>query len=349
MDAFYASVEQRDDPSLRGKPVLVGGSPEHRGVVASASYEARKFGIRSAMSSAVARRLCPEAVFVRPHFSRYTEVSEQIRALFHEVTALVEPLSLDEAYLDVTENLLGESLAKNIAVYLKAEILKRTGLTASAGVAPNKFIAKIASDLKKPDGLVVIPPQHVQAFVAKLPIEKLWGVGPSTAKKLHSIGIYTTEDIRKTSLRELEGRVGKFAHFLMELSHGEDHRAVENDQESKSRGTESTFDRDITDPHYLLETIEEQAKEIAGELSEMERDGKTITVKIRYSDFKTITRSETLFRPTQKAEIIAQTASRLLYRNTEVGTKAVRLIGISVSGFQSRGIPEQLWLDLPLY
>jgi len=349
MDAFYASVEQRDNPSLRGRPVIVGGDPQSRGVVASCSYEARKFGVRSAISSSQAKRLCPQAVFVEPDFSKYKKASEQIQAIFHRVTPLVEPLSLDEAYLDVTVNLLNEPIASKIAAWIKERIRQETGLTASAGVGPNKFIAKVASDIKKPNGLVVIPPEKVLAFVEKLPVERLWGVGPVTAKRLKEAGLHTAGDLRQRSIAELEQLVGSFAHFLHGLSLGEDDRPVESEWEPKSTGTETTFARDILDTGALLEQLEDQAEGIARDLRQnLKRPGKTITLKLRYADFKTITRSKTLRRYTDQAQVIYRTASELLLQNTDAGREPVRLIGISVSGLFDESEPEQLWLDLPL-
>jgi DNA polymerase-4 len=348
MDAFYASVEQRDRPELRGKPVVVGGDPSGRGVVAASSYEARKFGVRSAMSAAKAYRLCPQAIFVKPNFHKYKEVSEQIHSIFNEITPMVEPLSLDEAYLDVTQNLLNEPLASKVARYIKDRIKQVTQLTASAGVGPNKFIAKIASDLKKPDGLVVIPPERVLEFLEKLPVEKIWGVGPATAESLHRLGLRTAGDIRRASLSELERELGKYGPFLHGLSQGIDDRPVESDWEPKTRGTETTFEKDILERDYLVQVLEDQAAEIADELKEMDRPARTVTLKLRYADFTTITRSRTLARPFYDAKTIFKTAAELLDDKTEAGARPVRLIGVSVSSFIGPDEPLQLWLDLPL-
>ncbi len=259
MDAFFTSVEQKDRPSLRGKPVVVGGSPKSRAVVAAASYEARKYGIRSAMSCAQAYRLCPETVFIPCNFKRYQEVSDQIHSIFKKITTLVEPLSLDEAYLDVTQNHMSEPFAQKIALTLKEEIFKVTGLTASAGVGPNKFIAKIASDLKKPNGWVVIPPHQVERFLQTLPIEKLWGVGTATAQRFHRLGLYTAGDIKKISPQILANEFGKQGLFFYDLAHGIDHRPVAIDKASKSCGTEMTFDRDLLSIEILLQTLRQQA------------------------------------------------------------------------------------------
>jgi len=348
MDAYYASVEQNDHPELRGKPVVVGGDPSKRGVVAAASYEARKFGIRSAMSAAHAKRLCPHAVFVFPRISRYSEVSDQIHEVFQEVTDKIEPLSLDEAYLDVTTNKLGEPLARNLAVYLKKRIREVTGLTASAGVGPNKFVAKIASDLRKPDGLVVVAPSQVEAFVANLPVEKLWGVGPATAKRLHDLGIKTTADLRARELREMDHHFGKFGHFLFALAFGEDDREVETSWEPKSRGSETTFEKDILNETKLLAVIDELAAEISLDLKRIERPARTVSLKLRYSDFTTITRSKSVLRPIDEPAEISALAAELLYKDTEVGVRPIRLLGLSMSSFVSRDEPEQLWLTPPL-
>src|SRR5438067_10982396 len=247
MDAFYASVEARDNPELRGKPLAVGGSPESRGVVAAASYEARKYGVRSGMPMARALRLCPELVVVPPDFARYREASEKVMAILHSATPLVEPLSLDEAYLDVTENLWGEPLAMNVALRIKETIRRELELSASAGVAPNKFLAKIASGWQKPDGLTVIAPERVESFLQKLPVEALWGVGPVTAKKLRAIGIERLVDVRTAPSELLEKTVGSLAEWLVQLSHGVDDRSIEPNRETKSISSETTFVKDLTD------------------------------------------------------------------------------------------------------
>jgi DNA polymerase-4 len=347
MDAFYTSVEQRDRPEIRGKPVVVGGSPEGRGVVASASYEARRFGIRSAMSAAQAKRLCPSLIFVRPDFDKYIEASHKIRAIFAEVTDLYEPLSLDEAYLDVTVNKLGEPLAGKVARWIKDQIKARLNLTASAGVAENKFLAKIASDLKKPDGLAIITPDKSFDFIATLPVEKLWGVGPATAKKLHELGIFKAADFRTMDVFSAEKKLGKHGIFLHGLAHGIDDREVDPSQDSKSCGSETTFEKDILDIYVLIDYLEEISEGLSIELKKMERPGKTITLKLRYSDFKTITRSKTLPRFTDDPKRIHDTAVELLRGHTEAGKIPCRLIGISVSGLRDEDEPEQLWLEFP--
>jgi DNA polymerase IV len=348
MDAFYASVEQRDDPTLLGRPIAVGGQPSNRGVVASASYEARRYGVRSAMSSARAKRLCPEIVFVSPNFQKYKDVSRKIRSIFYDVTDLVEPLSLDEAYLDVTQNKLSEPLATRLAIHIRERIRQETNLTASAGVAPNKFLAKIASDIRKPDGLCVIPPAKVSEFVEKLPVEKLWGVGPATAERLHALGIFTTQDVRAFSKINLVEKLGKFGFFLHGLAHGHDPRPVCTDREPKSRGSETTFESDVLDKDILFQTLDELAKDVSKSLIGCHRLGQTITIKVRYSNFQTVTRSQTVQKGMNEASAIAD-AARSLLRSTEIGVRPVRLIGVSLSKLRDVAGEEpslQLFLDL---
>jgi len=348
MDAFYASVEQRDRPELKGKPVIVGGSPQKRGVVAACSYEARKFGIRSAMSASTAYRLCPQAVFLSPDFNRYRKVSYEIREIFESVTDKVEPLSLDEAYLDVTENKLSEPLARVIAEHIRKRIRNELNLTASAGVGPNKFIAKVASDFKKPDGLVVVPPERVNEFVEALPVEKLWGVGPVTAKRLHERGFFKAGDIRRANPAELHALLGKFGDFIYDLSFGRDDREVEAHRESKSTGTETTFERDILDRIQLEDYLLTQSEEISEDLKKNDLTGRTITLKVKYSDFKSITRSRTLMKSTDDNLVIFRTARELMGTNTEAGYRPIRLIGISISNFIDLGEPEQLCFDFEI-
>lgn len=329
MDAFYASVEQRDNPALRGKPLVVGGSADGRGVVASCSYEARKFGIRSAMSSRRALGLCPSVQFVRPRMDKYKEVSRQIRGFFHAVTPLVEPLSLDEAYLDVTENALNEPSATRIAQKLRLQIETELGLTASAGVANCKFLAKVASDIRKPNGLTVIPPEKALDFIAVLPIEKFWGVGPATAKKLHERGIKTGLDLRSQSLADLHKWFGKFGGFLHRLSMGEDSRAVCPDRERKSSGSETTFSKDTLDLSEMEKTILELAQDVAQSLEKSERGGKCVVLKVKYADFTIITRSRTVAAPIRDTKEIAAIALSLLRSSTDAGRTPIRLLGVS--------------------
>ena len=328
MDAFYASVEQRDRPELRGRPLVVGGQPDKRGVVAAASYEARAFGVRSATSMAQAVRLCPSLVIVSPDFQKYRAVSQQVFALFRAVTSLVEPLSLDEAYLDVTENAWGETLGMTVARRLKAEIKSVTGLTASAGVAPNKFLAKIASGWQKPDGLTVIAPERVEPFLRSLPVDALWGVGPVTARKLRERGIEKLIDVRSADPERLREAVGSLANWLQRLSHGIDDRPVISERETKSSGSENTFERDLTNLDEIRQEVADMARNSASWLARRELFARTVVVKVRYNDFTTITRSHTE-TPTRDESSIVTRAIALLER-TEAGRRPVRLLGVSV-------------------
>jgi DNA polymerase-4 len=328
MDAFYASVEQRDNPSLRGKPVAVGGQPHTRGVVAAASYEARAFGVRSAMSMAKAVKLCPSLVIVPPDFSRYKTASTTIFNIYREVTPLVEPLSLDEAYLDVTENSWNEPLATTVAKRLKERIRDRTGLTASAGAAPNKFLAKIASGWKKPDGLTVIAPDRIEPFLQTLPVDALWGVGPVTAKKLRARGIDRLVDVRAFDAGALREAVGKMADWLKQLADGIDDRPVVAYRETKSSGSENTYPEDLTDIDTIRAQIAEMARHAVEWLERRDLLARTVTIKVRYSDFTTITRSHTA-QPGRDAVELSRRAMQLLEK-TAVGTRPVRLLGVSV-------------------
>jgi DNA polymerase-4 len=346
MDAFYASVEQRDDPSLRGKPVAVGGSPQGRGVVAACSYEARKFGVRSAMPMARALRLCPQLAIVRPDFSKYRAVSQQVMAILRSVTPLVEPLSLDEAYLDVTENSLGEPLAMEVAKHLKRRIREETSLTASAGVAPNKFLAKIASGWKKPDGLTVIAPERMEAFLRQLPVEALWGVGPVTAKKLRAIGIEKLVDVRAADAEALRRTVGSLADWLKRLSYGDDPRKVTPNRPWKSISAEDTYPEDLTDLKEMRPEIERLAKRVAGSVAKKGLVARTVTIKVRYPDFTTVTRSHTDEPPTADEKQIAGRALALLAR-TDAGKRPVRLLGVGVHGLAPAGAPAPSLAVLP--
>ena len=328
MDAFYASVEQRDKPALRGKPVAVGGDADKRGVVAATSYEARVFGVRSAMPMAKAVRLCPSLMIVPADFARYRAVSQTVFGIFRTVTPLVEPLSLDEAYLDVTENAWGEPLGMTVARRIKDDIRAATGLTASAGVAPNKFLAKIASGWKKPDGLTVIAPGRVETFLQGLPVDALWGVGPVTARKLRERGIEKLVDVRSADPALLRETVGSLAEWLQQLANGQDDRPVEPDRETKSSGSESTFAHDLTDIGEIREEIDGMARGAARWLERHALFARTVTIKVRYHDFTTITRSHT-DPPTRDEEAIASRAAALVDR-TEAGRRAVRLLGVSV-------------------
>lgn len=343
MDAFYTSVEQRDDPSLRGRPIVVGGSPEGRGVVAAASYEARKFGVRSAMSSAKAIRLCPELLFVPARFDVYRLVSRRIRAIFCSYTELVEPLALDEAYLDVTENLVGAPFATPIAKEIRARIRDELGLIASAGIGPTKFVAKLASDYDKPDGLVIVPPSRVQEFIWPLPVDRLWGVGPATAKRIRGLGLETIGDVARASRAEIERRLGRHGGFVYNLSRGIDPRRVTPTRLPKSRGAERTFPSDVKDLHALEGFVAGLVEELWPSLRRIESGARTITIKVRYEDFRTITRSRSLESPTNDPDQIRTVALELL-RTTEAGQTPVRLVGVTASNFGRRGDSRQLQL-----
>jgi DNA polymerase-4 len=346
MDAFYASVEQRDDPSLRGRPVVVGGSPESRGVVAAASYEARAFGVRSAIPMSRAVRLCPDLVIVRPDFQRYRAVSQEVFSLFRAATPLVEPLSLDEAYLDVTENAWDEPLGMRVAARLKQQIRELTRLTASAGVAPNKFLAKIASGWQKPDGLTVIAPERVEHFIRKLPIDALWGVGPVTARKLRAHGIERLVDVRARTPDDLRSIVGSAAEWLHDLAHGHDNRPVQPDRPRKSAGSENTFARDLTDIQEMRASLTELARDIAGWLTKRSLLARTVTIKVRYGDFTTVTRSHSLATHTGDPDVIARIACDLLAR-TEAGARPVRLLGVSLHNLQGPAAEPRNAVNLP--
>jgi DNA polymerase IV len=331
MDAFYASVEQRDNPALRGKPLAVGGRPDRRGVVAAASYEARAFGVYSAMPMATAVRLCPSLVIVPADFTRYKAASNAVFSMFREVTPLVEPLSLDEAYLDVTENAWGETLGTAVAKRLKERIRAETSLTASAGVAPNKFLAKIASGWKKPDGLTVISPDRVEPFLQKLPVDALWGVGPVTAKKLRARGIDRLVDVRSADPQLLREAVGSLADWLRQLANGVDERAVIANREAKSSGSESTYPEDVTDAATIRAEIAEMASHAIGWLARKQLLARTVTIKVRYDDFTTITRSHTSAPTRDEADLTARAVG--LLDKTHAGRRPVRLLGVSVHNF----------------
>ena len=333
MDAFYASVEQRDNPEYRGKPIVVGGSPQGRGgVVATASYEARKYGIRSAMPSKKAFELCPEAIFVVPRFAAYKEVSRNIREIFSRYTDLIEPLSLDEAYLDVTHDKQNIGSAIEIANQIKEAIKEELQLTASAGVSVNKFVAKIASDMNKPDGLTFIAPSAIEAFMEQLPVEKFFGVGKVTAEKMKGIGLNTGADLKKLTEDELVRHFGKSGYFYYRIVRGKDDRAVRPDRETKSLGAEDTFPYDLTDIGEMNAELEKIAKMVHDRLERYQLKGRTITVKIKYSDFKLITRSQSMQEGINDTATIVQVSKRLLAA-TDLNGKKVRLLGITLSNF----------------
>lgn len=328
MDAFYASVEQRDDPSLQGRPVIVGGKPDSRGVVSTASYEARKAGIHSAMSLAEAYRRCPEAVFLKVDGKKYQEVSVQIREVFLTYTPLVEPISLDEAFLDVTGSIRLFGPTVEIARTIKERIKNEIGLTASVGVAHNKFLAKLASDLNKPDGFVVVDADHVQEFLDPLSIERIWGIGNKMAERLHGLNIHTIHELRQIEKEYLIRLFGTWGNQVYSLGRGIDDRPVESEKETKSLGRETTFEIDIADREVLKTILLELACDIGQSLRKHELMGKTVTLKLRYSDFHTISRSHTLSQATNLEDVIYQEACHLL---EEVSLKqAIRLIGITL-------------------
>jgi len=334
MDAFYASVEQRDRPELRGQPVVVGGSPDSRGVVAAASYESLTYGVRSAIPMSRAVRLCPALVIIRPNFSKYRAVSQQVFEIFRSVTPLVEGLSLDEAYLDVTQNSWNEPLGMTVAMRIKALIKDTTGLTASAGVAPNKFLAKIASAWRKPDGLTVIAPERVEQFLHQLPVDALWGVGPVTAARLKERGIGRLLDVRTADPAALHAAVGSSADWLLRLAHGQDDRPVSPNRPVKSSSSERTYAEDLTDPGRIKDEIAGMARENAEWLARREWLARTVTIKVRYEDFTTITRSHSA-APTRDPEAFVARALALLEK-TEAYQRPVRLLGAGVHNLVGR-------------
>ena len=346
MDAFYPAVEVLDNPELKGKPVIVGGT-KGRGVVSSASYEARKFGVHSAQPMATAVRLCPHGIFLPVRMSRYAELSDQIFEIFHRFTPLVEPLSIDEAFLDVTGSTRLFGSPVEIAKKIKQLVRQETGLTVSAGVAPSKFVAKIASDINKPDGLTVVSPDRVREFLDPLPISKMWGVGKVTQEALSRIGIHTFRDLSRVSVETLEKKFGKYGSKMRELSMGIDERDVVTQQEAKSIGNEETYDVDVLGVDPARKELLALAGKVARRLRLEGVEGRTITLKVKYSDFVLITRSATLNNFTNDGTVIYQTACGLLDK-TETGKRPVRLLGISVSQLSARGSEEQLSLFGPV-
>ncbi|WP_409024991.1 DNA polymerase IV [Jiulongibacter sediminis] len=332
MDAFFASVEQRDNPELRGKPVAVGGSAQ-RGVVAAASYEARKFGVKSALPSVTAKRLCPNLIFVKPRFDQYKRVSNQIREIFAEFTPLIEPLSLDEAYLDVTENLKGIETATEIARQIRQKIKEQTQLTASAGVSFNKFLAKTASDVNKPDGMFVIKPHQAQAFVEKLEVRRFFGIGKVTAEKMVKLGIFTGKELREKSLEYLVNHFGKAGQYYYEICRGEDHRQVNPERIRKSVGVENTFKTDYNEPEDLYRELDIILEELQKRLQRSKAYGKTVTLKIKYQDFEQITRSRTSQLLIMDQNTIGHMAYELLNALLPLD-KGVRLMGVTLSNLE---------------
>jgi len=333
MDAFFASVEQRDFPQLRGKPVIVGGKPESRGVVAACSYEARAFGVHSAMPSSRAVKLCRNAIFVPPRFDAYREASEGIHAVFREYTSMIEPLSLDEAYLDVTDQALKLGSATEVAKQIKAEIKKTVSLTASAGVSYNKFLAKIASDMNKPDGLYIIRPESAQAFIEQLEIRKFFGVGRVTEKKMHALGIYTGGDLKRLSEVQLQTEFGQAGAYYYRVVRGTDNRPVQAHRERKSMGQETTFASDIVDKKTIWQTLQSIVERLESMLEAKQLAAKTITLKLRYSDFTLNTRSRTGNSYFISAQDMLEALPALL-KKTEIGGRPIRLIGVTLSNFE---------------
>lgn len=346
MDAFYASVEQRDNPELRGEPVIVGGAPDKRGVVAAASYEVRRFGVHSAMATSKALRLCPDAIIVKPRHSYYSKVSRKIMAIYREYTDLIEPLSLDECFLDVTENKKKIPHATTIAKELKKRIKNELNLTASAGVAPNKFLAKIASDMDKPDGLTVVKPNMVQDFLRELPVEKIWGVGRVTAKRMHEMGIRTIGQLAELPLETLQSQFGKVGPHYYRLARGDDQRPVQPNLQRKQISQETTFAEDSSDISHLIGVLGRHAEKVVATLRKKNLKGSTVVLKLRYDDFTTITRSCTLPFPTDRLDKIIEEGRQLLEK-TEAGVRPVRLIGIGMSNLAKTDHIRQLLLFDP--
>ncbi|MDP5063627.1 MAG: DNA polymerase IV [Haliea sp.] len=337
MDAFFASVEQRDNPALRGQPVAVGGSAE-RGVVAAASYEARHFGVRSAMASVTAKRRCPQLIFVKPRFEVYKGVSRQIRAIFERYSGLVEPLSLDEAYLDVTEDRQGIGSAIRVAASIRKDILEETGLTASAGISYNKFLAKVASDQNKPNGQFVVLPAEGAAFVASLPARRFYGVGPRTADRMAQLGIHTGADLRAQSLGFLQQHFGKSAMYLYRASRGEDDRPVRPDRVRKSVGGERTYARDMASSAELYAALDEIIEIVWQRVAKQGARGRTLTLKMKYADFRQVTRARSLPLPIHEPGEFEALARSILAGLLPVPL-GVRLLGLSLSGFEASAAP----------
>ncbi len=332
MDAFYASVEQRDDPSIRGKPVAVGGSRK-RGVVAAASYEARAYGVRSAMPSSRAFVLCPDIIFVKPNFEKYRRISLQIREIFYQYTDLVEPLSLDEAFLDVTHNKQGITSATRIAQLIRKKIWDETHLTASAGISINKFLAKVATDIHKPNGITLIPPMQVDAFLEKLPIEKFHGIGKKTAEKMKRIGIRSGKDLKDRTELELAQKFGKMGRYYFQIVRANDDRPVKPNRERKSIGAENTFSEDLRTTDEMMEEILPLIDKVIERLKQHGGRAKTVTLKIKYDDFVQTTRSRTMALGMDAKEEVREIVSELLY-TPHIPKKPVRLLGVSLSNLQ---------------
>jgi len=338
MDAFYASVEQRDFPEYQGKAIAVGGSPDGRGVVATASYEARKYGVKSAMPSRQALQLCPDLIFVRPRFDAYKAVSVKIREIFSRYTDLIEPLSLDEAYLDVTEDKQNICSALEIAKQIKAAIHHELNLTASAGVSSSKFVAKIASDMNKPDGLTFIGPSKIEVFMENLPVERFFGVGKVTAKKMKSMNLHTGFDLKMLSEQDLIRHFGKSGKFYYKIVRGIDERTVQPERETKSLAVEDTFEHDLITIEEMHTELGKLADKISVRLQRNQLTGRTVTLKLKYHDFRQITRNQSFTEPVSDYTTILDTAKQLL-ENTDLMDKKIRLLGISLSNFGPCPLP----------
>ena len=347
MDQFFAAVEQRDNPELRGKPIAV-GHDEPRGVVSTASYEARKFGVHSAQSIQMAKRLCPQLIIIQPHFHKYKEVSGEIRAIFQNYTDLIEPLSLDEAFLDVTENKKGMTMAVDIAKEIKQRIKQTTGLTASAGVSYCKFLAKIASDWRKPDGLTVIHPDKALEFISQLQVQKIWGVGQKTAEKMHRMGIFTGADLRQHSLARLTQEFGKMGQLFYDFARGIDDRPVISEWERKSVSCEQTFETDISEPSAVTIELYHTVLELVRRIEKSGFEGRTLTLKVKFLDFQQITRSITVDRILRTKDDILPLAKQLM-RDVEYRSHPIRLLGLGVSNHKDELAEEPpRWVELEL-
>lgn len=347
MDQFFAAVEQRDQPELKGKPIAVGHDAE-RGVVSTASYEARRFGVHSAQSIQLAKRLCPQLIIVEPHFQRYKEVSAQLHQIFHDYTDLIEPISLDEAFLDVTDNKKGIQLGVDIAREIKQRILETTGLTASAGVSYCKFLAKIASDWRKPNGLTVVHPDKALDFIAQLRVEKIWGVGQKTAEKMHRIGVFTGADLRKLSLQHLTEEFGKMGKVFYDFARGVDNRPVISEWERKSVSCEQTFEKDIRELSAVTIEMYHTVLELERRIAKNEFEGYTLTLKVKFLDFQQITRSVTVDHVLRTKDDILPLAKQLL-KQVEFSSHPIRLLGLGVSNQKSAVPPSKpRWIQLEI-
>ena len=337
MDAYYASIEQRDNPDFVGKAVIVGGDPKQRGVVSAASYEARKFGVHSAMPMSQAIRLCPDAIFLPVRMKRYVDFSQQIHAIFQQFTPQIEPISLDEAFLDVTGSIRLFGSAEKIGRDIKDQIREKLGLVASVGIAPNKFLAKLASDLNKPDGFVIITEENKQQILDPLPVSRIWGVGKVTEKALKSKGIHTIEQLRRAHPEILRSILGDQTPHILRLAQGVDNREVESNREAKSISSEQTFAKDIADKDILLDVLLNQVEDVAQRLRLNDLEAKTINLKLRYDDFRTVTRSATFDHPTNVTKILWQEAEQVFLKWHKKSAGALRLLGFGVSGLQKAG------------